>query len=157
MRLDQVAPTLAEAALLGVTGLDGLSTFGRQPGRGRRPRHGSLDALLPAPVDHVLLQADLTAIAPGPLEHELAQQLALVADVESRGGATVYRFAATSVRRAFDAGWSAAEVHEFVARHVAHAGAAVARPTWSTTSPAGSARCAPGTPSRSCAATTRPR
>ena len=35
--------------------------------------------------------------------------------MESRGGATVYRFAASSVRRAFDAGWSAAEVHDFVA------------------------------------------
>ena len=63
----------------------------------------------------MLLQADLTAIAPGPLEQELARKLALVADVESRGGATVYRFAASSVRRAFDAGWSAAEVHDFVA------------------------------------------
>jgi hypothetical protein len=62
----------------------------------------------------VLIQADLTAIAPGPLEQELARRLALVADVESRGGATVYRFAASSVRRAFDAGWSAAEVHDFV-------------------------------------------
>ena len=34
--------------------------------------------------------------------------------MESRGGATVYRFAASSVRRAFDAGWSATEVHDFV-------------------------------------------
>ena len=80
-----------------------------------RTRRTALEELLPAPVDHVLLQADLTAIAPGPLEQELARQLALVADVESRGGATVYRFAASSVRRAFDAGWSAAEVHDFVA------------------------------------------
>jgi hypothetical protein len=62
----------------------------------------------------VLLQADLTAVAPGPLEQQLARKLSLVADVESRGGATVYRFAAGSVRRAFDAGWSAAEVHEFL-------------------------------------------
>jgi hypothetical protein len=114
MRLNQVAPTLAEAALLGVTGLDGLSTFGRQLIADDDPAT-SLDALLPAPVDHILLQADLTAIAPGPLEQELAHKLALVADVESRGGATVYRFAASSVRRAFDAGWSAAEVHDFVA------------------------------------------
>ena len=74
----------------------------------------ALETLLPEPVDHVLLQADLTAIAPGPLEQELARKLSLVADVESRGGATVYRFAASSVRRAFDAGWSAAEVHDFV-------------------------------------------
>lgn len=112
-RLRQVGPVLAEAALLGITGLDGLSSFGRVMVTGGDPTD-ALDTLFPTPVNHVLLQADLTAIAPGPLEHDLAHQLALVADVESRGGATVYRFAATSVRRAFDAGWSAAEVHEFV-------------------------------------------
>ena len=113
IRLAQVAPTVDEAALLGITGLDGVSTFGRALVAGDDPAK-TLDDLLPAPVDHVLLQADLTAIAPGPLEQELARKLALVADVESRGGATVYRFAASSVRRAFDAGWSATEVHEFV-------------------------------------------
>ena len=112
-RLGQVAPLLAEAALLGVTGLDAMSTFGRLLVADDDPS-ATLEALLPAPVDHILLQADLTAIAPGPLEQELSRKLSLVADVESRGGATVYRFAASSVRRAFDAGWSAAEVHEFV-------------------------------------------
>ena len=112
-RSPRSVPTVAETALLGVTGLDGVSTFGRVLVAGDDPAK-TLDELLPAPVDHVLLQADLTAIAPGPLEQELARKLALVADVESRGGATVYRFAASSVRRAFDAGWSAAEVHEFV-------------------------------------------
>jgi XPB/Ssl2-like helicase family protein/WYL domain-containing protein len=71
--------------------------------------------LLPAPIDHVLLQADLTAVAPGPLAGDLARRLAAVADVESRGGATVYRFSESSVRRAFDSGWSAADVHDFVA------------------------------------------
>ncbi|UUZ57808.1 helicase-associated domain-containing protein [Nocardioides sp. B-3] len=59
-------------------------------------------------------RADLTAVAPGPLETELARTLHLLADVESRGGATVYRFTNGSVRRAFDAGWSALEVHDFV-------------------------------------------
>jgi hypothetical protein len=112
-RLDQVPALLAEAALIGITGLDGLSGFGRELVNGEDPTK-TLDGLLPAPVDHVLLQADLTAIAPGPLEQDLARKLALVADVESRGGATVYRFAASSVRRAFDAGWSAAEVQDFV-------------------------------------------
>ena len=34
----------------------------------------------------------------------------LVADVESRGGATVYRFSPESVRRALDAGWSSTQV-----------------------------------------------
>ncbi|MGN6782272.1 MAG: helicase-associated domain-containing protein [Marmoricola sp.] len=74
----------------------------------------SLAPLLPEPVDHVLLQADLTAIAPGPLTPELARTLGLLAEIESRGGATVYRFTASSVRRAFDAGWSATEVHEAI-------------------------------------------
>ena len=68
--------------------------------------------LLPAPVDHVLVQPDLTVVAPGPLERELAAQVALVADVESTGGATVYRVSETSVRRALDAGRSATELHE---------------------------------------------
>jgi hypothetical protein len=113
-RFDEVGPLLAEAALLGVSGLDAMSSFGRLLVEGEDPVK-ELDRLLPAPVDHILLQADLTAIAPGPLEQELARKLSLVADVESRGGATVYRFAASSVRRAFDAGWSAAEVHDFVA------------------------------------------
>ncbi|HEX8781530.1 MAG TPA: helicase-associated domain-containing protein, partial [Nocardioides sp.] len=54
------------------------------------------------------------AVAPGPLETEVARALHLLADVESRGGATVYRFTSGSVRRAFDAGWTAAEVHDFV-------------------------------------------
>ena len=62
----------------------------------------------------MLLQADLTAVAPGPLESQLARRLQLVADVESRGGATVYRFTAGSVRRALDAGWTAVELHEFL-------------------------------------------
>jgi hypothetical protein len=43
--------------------------------------------------------------------------MALLADVESRGGATVYRFSAGSLRRAFDAGWTGAEVHAFLDRH----------------------------------------
>lgn len=69
-----------------------------------------LDGALPAPVDHVLLQADLTAIAPGPLEPELAAFMDLAAEVESRGGATVYRFTAASLRRALDAGLTGDEV-----------------------------------------------
>ena len=61
-------------------------------------------------MDHVLLQADLTAVAPGPLEHGLARELALLADVESTGGATVYRFTEATVRRALDAGRAASDL-----------------------------------------------
>lgn len=110
--LQHVDPTLRDAAALGIVGLEGLSSFGRALLAGAGA--DVLGKLLPAPVDQVLLQADLTAIAPGPLTSELARALSLVAEVESRGGATTYRFSATSVRRAFDAGWSAAEVHDFL-------------------------------------------
>ena len=113
-RADQVAWTVAEAAAIGVTGLDALSPYGRALVADEDPAP-ILAALLPAPVDHVLIQADLTAVAPGPLESGVARSLQLVADVESRGAATVYRFSASSVRRALDAGWTATEVHAFLA------------------------------------------
>ena len=58
------------------------------------------------------MQADLTVVAPGPLEVELAREMALVADVESAGAATVYRVTEATVRRALDAGRSAADLHE---------------------------------------------
>ena len=104
---------LDEAAHLGVTGLGGVSSYARALLRGESPVP-LLAPLLPSPVDHVLVQADLTAVAPGPLEADLARRLSLLADVESRGGATVYRFGAGSVRRAFDAGWSAVEIKDFL-------------------------------------------
>ncbi len=65
----------------------------------------------------MLLQADLTAVAPGPLERPLAEMLGVLADVESKGGATVYRFTPGSVRRALDAGRTAADLHAFLAAH----------------------------------------
>lgn len=76
-----------------------------------------LAPLLPRPLDHVLLQADLTAVAPGPLTAPLAEELGVAADVESKGGATVYRFTPASVRRALDAGRSASDLHSFLAAH----------------------------------------
>lgn len=76
-----------------------------------------LTPLLPAPLDHVLLQADLTAVAPGPLVRPLAETLDVLAEVESKGGATVYRFTPGSVRRALDSGRTAADLHAFLAAH----------------------------------------
>ncbi|WP_030812934.1 helicase C-terminal domain-containing protein [Streptomyces sp. NRRL S-337] len=76
-----------------------------------------LAPLLPEPLDHVLLQADLTAVAPGPLQRPLAEALDVLADIESKGGATVYRFTPASVRRALDAGRSAAELQDFLSSH----------------------------------------
>jgi hypothetical protein len=57
-----------------------------------------------------VLQGDLTAVAPGPLAGWLDSEMPLLADVESRGAATVYRFSAASLRRALDSGRDAEEV-----------------------------------------------
>ncbi|WP_327176419.1 helicase C-terminal domain-containing protein [Streptomyces sp. NBC_01335] len=113
--------TVNEAELLGITGRGALSSQARAllP---RAPEDSAraaalLAPLLPEPLDHVLLQADLTAVAPGPLERPLADVLHVLADVESKGGATVYRFTPGSVRRALDAGQSASDLHAFLGAH----------------------------------------
>jgi hypothetical protein len=98
---------LQEAAWLGIIGLGALSSFGRLlilTPQTPAPAAAVLDATLPDPIDHVLLQADLTAVAPGRLLPDLERELSLMAEIESRGGAGVFRFTAGSIRRALDAG-----------------------------------------------------
>lgn len=128
---------LAEAAILGLTGLGALTSYGRllleeataeaqrDPDAdplgvhrldGASPAVAALAKLVPEPVDHVLLQADLTIVVPGPPEATLAAELSLVAEHESAGGARVYRLTPTGVRRALDAGWGAADLHAMFAR-----------------------------------------
>ncbi|MEH3076114.1 MAG: helicase-associated domain-containing protein [Quadrisphaera sp.] len=109
-----VAWALREGAWLGVLGLGALAAHGRA--LLETDPAGVLAEHLPEPVEQVLLQADLTAVAPGPLVREVALELGLVADVDSRGGATVYRFTPSSVRRAMDVGRSAEDVLAFLRR-----------------------------------------
>ncbi|MFD7864541.1 helicase C-terminal domain-containing protein [Streptomyces sp. NPDC059783] len=110
--------TLNESELLGITGRGALAAPARALlAEGPDAAAARLAPLLPEPLDHILLQADLTAVAPGPLVRPLAEALAVLADIESKGGATVYRFTPGSVRRALDAGQSAADLHAFLAAH----------------------------------------
>ena len=117
LRDDLVGWTLREAEVLGLTGHGALAGYVRPLLDGRTDAAAALlTAVLPEPLDHIMIQADLTAVAPGPLRPDIARELAQLADLESRGGATVHRFAASSVRRALDAGQTAADVHAFLAR-----------------------------------------
>ncbi|WSB99453.1 helicase C-terminal domain-containing protein [Streptomyces scopuliridis] len=140
LRARLAAWTLNEAEMLGITGrgalasharallapdatdgepaatADGARTLAELTATGLRAAR-ALAPLLPEPLDHVLLQADLTAVAPGPLLRPLAELLAIAAEVESKGGATVYRFTPGSVRRALDAGQSASDLHDFLRNH----------------------------------------
>ncbi|WP_203836901.1 helicase-associated domain-containing protein [Winogradskya humida] len=124
------------AALLGITGLGAATSYGRLlqsgvdpeehdplgtgPDGGRAPGASdavrTLDALLPAPVDHVLVQADLSVVVPGPPEPELAAELEVVAELESGGGASVHRVTSASVRRALDVGYAAGDLHDLFQR-----------------------------------------
>lgn len=114
-RLRDVLPAwiLREALTLGLAGRGGLASFTRLLLAGQDREAGrALSDLIPAALDHVLVQPDLTVVAPGPLERDLARELGVVADVESTGGATVYRVSEASVRRALDAGRSSSDLHE---------------------------------------------
>ncbi|MGV0789202.1 helicase-associated domain-containing protein [Mycolicibacterium sp. XJ2] len=114
-----IADLLTEAHALGLVGRGALATPARtlltDPPADDVVK--AMDKVLPAPIDHFLLQADLTVVVPGPLQRELAEQLAAVASVESAGAAMVYRISEPSIRRALDTGRTAGELHAFFKRH----------------------------------------
>lgn len=119
LRDEVVGWAVDEATVLGVVALDAISAPGRAVLEDPARIVDALRAVLPEPIDHILLQADLTAVAPGPLVPELAGELDLMAEVESAGGATVYRFTEATIRRALDAGRSASDLHELLRRRSA--------------------------------------
>ncbi|GLW32051.1 helicase-associated domain-containing protein [Actinoplanes regularis] len=120
------------AALLGITGLGALTSYAKplltdpeadeSDPLGLHPEEAPADAvrvldhLLPAPVDHILVQADLTVVVPGPPEPELAAELDVLAEPESVGGASVFRVTPASVRRALDVGYTATDLHALFRR-----------------------------------------
>ncbi len=115
---------LAGAAQLGVTARGAITSYARLLLDDTHPADGdplgaeptartdtvrALDELLPAPVDHVLVQADLSVVVPGPPEPELAAELEVLTEQES---ASMRRVSAASVRQALDVGYSATDLHE---------------------------------------------
>ncbi len=116
---EPVTDLLTEAHAVGVVGRGALSSPLRRMLAGE-PDDAVIAAMakvLPAPIDHFLVQADLTVIVPGPLERALAEQLAAVATVESAGAAMVYRITEGSVRRALDTGKTAGDLHALFTKH----------------------------------------
>jgi Helicase conserved C-terminal domain len=104
---EPVADLLNEAHQLGLVGRGAISTPGRALLAGDAGVVDSMNRALPKPIDHFLVQADLTVVVPGPLERGLAEQLATVATVESAGAAMVYRVSESSIRHALDIGKTA--------------------------------------------------
>ena len=104
--------TLREAEWLGLTGQGALSEFGSA--FLNESADLGVESALPKPVDHILIQADNSAIAPGPLTVELANMIGTIADIESRGGASVYRFSESSIRRGLDHGQTGEQIKDFL-------------------------------------------
>jgi Helicase conserved C-terminal domain len=114
-----IADLLDEAQHLGLVGRGAISTPGRVfiDGSDDAAAVAAMARVLPAPIDHFLVQADLTVVVPGPLERQLAEELSTVATVESAGTAMVYRVSESSIRHALDIGKTAEELHSLFRKH----------------------------------------
>jgi hypothetical protein len=115
-----VADLLAESHALGLVGRGAISTAGRalldECGNPEIAIQ-AMNRAMPAPIDHFLVQADLTVVVPGPLRRELADDLGVVATVESAGTAMVYRISEQSIRHALDIGKTRDWMHELFGKH----------------------------------------
>ena len=103
------------ARLLALLADDGSEPAWSAPMRaGADPAAHELTALLPAEVDRIFLQNDLTAISPGPLEPALDVRLRTMADRESAAQASSYRFTTESIARAVASGETEMSILEFL-------------------------------------------
>ena len=119
-----VADLLSECQAIGLVGRGAISTPGRallnealEPGADSSTAVDAMTRALPKPVDHFLVQADLTVVVPGPLQRDLAEDLATVATVESAGTAMVYRVSEQSIRHALDIGKTGDWMHALFEKH----------------------------------------
>lgn len=117
-----VSETLREAREVGLVAHGCLTAVGRTALAPDRPTDDAalvtaMHKALPEPVDHFLTQADLTPMVPGPMTPELAEQVELVADLESGGAASVYRITEATVRRALDTGRGSSELISMLTTH----------------------------------------
>ena len=103
------------AELLGVTGGEAPSRQGALLLAGDPAEaEAALRPLLPAEVEKVYLQHDLSVVAPGPLTPAVDAKLRVIADAENRALAATYRVSASSVNRALASGETAETILGFL-------------------------------------------
>lgn len=128
----QIPGILREMELLGITGAGapsgpGLALGSRLavgPGLDLDPGGGTaiditaaVAALLPEPIEHFVVQGDLTAIAAGFLAPRVGARLKRMAVSEGQGTASIFRFSQTSLERAMVGGESRESIRSFLAHH----------------------------------------
>lgn len=112
-----ISATLSEADTIGFA----FGGVPAAPARLHRAERDDATALaravaphLPPLTDRIVLQADLTATALGPLEPAVERRMTSVAEWESGGAATVFRFTTESIRAALARGASGPELLEWL-------------------------------------------
>ncbi|WP_207344982.1 helicase-associated domain-containing protein [Arthrobacter sp. E3] len=114
----QLPGILAELELMGVTGAGALSNAGFAAANADWDAAAAcVGGLLPAPIEHFLIQGDLTAVAPGFLAPTVAAQLKLMATPEGHGTAGIYRFSQGSLENAVRAGLDEHAILNFLQLH----------------------------------------
>lgn len=113
-----VSWTLEEAALLGLTALDGPTPALSAVAEGD---HEALVRAAEAAVGQdqtrIVIQNDLTAVALGPLDPEVGAELSDFADRVPGHSVPTFRFTEATLRRGLDRGWTAAGIEELLADH----------------------------------------
>jgi len=115
-----VAWTVAEAELLGLTADDAPTPLLLALANGDEAAVDAAAMTMVADDQRtVVLQGDLTALSLGPLDPSVAGPLEQMTERDTAGEAATptFRFTEASVRRALDAGWTAASVTAFLEEH----------------------------------------
>lgn len=99
-----------------LTASDALTPWGADLRAGRDTDAAALAELLPAEIDRIYLQADLSAIAPGPLVPALDLRLRRIAVRESRAQASTYRFSTESIAAGLTEGETAPSITTFLSQ-----------------------------------------
>lgn len=112
---ERVSVYTRDAELLGITANQAPSGPGSLLlSQGAAAAEVAMAELLPAEVEQVYLQHDLSVVAPGPLTPRVDARLRALADVENRTLASSYRISTSSVNRAMAAGETRESMLEFL-------------------------------------------
>jgi hypothetical protein len=117
-RVTAISWAYEEAQLLGMAAAGRLSSFGRALLSGHDDEAEQLFAAhTPSEATSFTLQADMTAVVVGRLDRDVLGELRLLADIESTGAATTFRFSEASLRRAIDAGRDGESILAFLRKY----------------------------------------
>jgi hypothetical protein len=109
---------MVEAALIGVMNGGVITPLGRAALFGSADEVAAIGAsIFAAPVSTFTVSGDLTVLAPAELDATTSGELSLIADITSKGTASVYKITEVSLRRALDSGRTPEQIMAFLDEH----------------------------------------